>query len=719
MSGEEMARFVRSLKDGGKRVPAVVEGRRYYQGITPPLAWAAGERLSGPHREHLPEPPSAAALEAARQQAFALLGEAEDMAAAAEAGSSEVRQYYIQALRRLNALSLRFSGDAGIRIARARAFNGLAGTLPPDQAVPAFGLAADLARETPESSLTLTQWGLALTGMARPEQGAKRDLLLSLAGEKLRRALAMNTGQASTAYALAVLAAEKGDRAGAREMLLKAARGESPVSGLHLATEEAFAKLRAAPWFADLTGTFPPPGPDQAYPPGKAAGWVARALERAKPLQGEFPPGSHLLMWARRLANTSGWEADSVRSALLYAEIHDLFSRAQAAASPPLTCDDYLYWGDALGGSAKTPCTAGIRPWLEEAAAAYRKALKLDPASLDAAQALLWSYGLLLSCPGDKETRDRLFETRNAALLEYAPADAADMLQVFRSWAYRLAEWAEESPAPLRGCRNQEGIAKLEQALAAAELNRDPELAGEARRSLVYFKLYLASGARDRESRTALIASAGADAKLWLSAIAPERAKASDLSDASGVCLELARALDGDLAGKRHYALEALRWHDLAERREEYSPAAGAELAGILEQLGVAEQDPGSKRELLYIAATLFLQDLEKEPDEAWLWLSWGVALSRLAQLPALAEREAVFLLARDVFLWEEAMRPGSEAYTIACIYALMGKFEDCRQWLERARAFKTLPSLLHMQTDADMDPVRGLPWFTEVLPEE
>jgi hypothetical protein len=146
---------------------------------------------------------------------------------------------------------------------------------------------------------------------------------------------------------------------------------------------------------------------------------------------------------------------------------------------------------------------------------------------------------------------------------------------------------------------------------------------------------------------------------------------------------------------------------------------SGVDLAGALEQLGIAEPDSDSKRELFYIASTLFLQALETRPCEAWYWISWGVALNRLAQFSAPADREAVFLLARDVFLWEEAMKPGSEAYNIACIFALMGKPEECRYWLERAGAFKTLPSLLHMQTDTDMDPVRNLPWFTRILPKE
>ena len=64
-------------------------------------------------------------------------------------------------------------------------------------------------------------------------------------------------------------------------------------------------------------------------------------------------------------------------------------------------------------------------------------------------------------------------------------------------------------------------------------------------------------------------------------------------------------------------------------------------------------------------------------------------------------------------------MNPGSEAYNLACIFALLGRTEDCRHWLERAKERKTLPSRLHMQTDTDMDPVRDLPWFTDILPAE
>jgi hypothetical protein len=728
LSEEELSRFIRPPEEEG--VPAVVEGRRYYQGTAPALAWAEEERLLGPYRKYLPDPPSAEDLEEARQQAFDLLREAEGVAAASEAGSAEARPYYVHALRHFNSLSLRFAGDADIQSARAQALNGIARTLPPADGLQASSLAADLAREAlasaqaaesdrrmPLSAQALTQWGVALMGMARPKQGAERDLLFARAEEKLRRALEMNAGQAATAYALALAAAEKGDGSGAKDMLRMAAHGRFPVSGLQVASEEAFAALRAAPWFDGVAGAFPAPAAAELLLPGEAAAWMARERTQARPARKNLAPGARLLLWARRLASTSGWESDQARSELMYAEIRDLFSRAQKMADPPLTQEDYLLWGDILSNSFRAPCTPFSRSLREEAIAVYRKALALDPSSLNAVQSLFWSYDSLLACPGSGEDRERIFAARNSAALDYSPADAADMLPVAKAWAYHLADWARESPAVLRERRSREGIAKLEQTLAVAEQNKNAELAGEARRSLVYLKLYLASFARSRESREALAAAAEADARLWLSALPPDGGEEETVREARELCLDLARAFDGDPDGKRRYALEALR-RSPSFPPEEWS-ADLSELAGVLEQMGIAERNPGGKRELLYLAATLFLRDLEREPCEAWSWVAWAVALNRLAQVLPPSGREAVLLLARDVLLWEEALNPGSEAYNVACIFALLGKPDDCRYWLERAGSFKTLPSRLHMQTDTDMDPVRGLPWFTDILPGE
>ncbi|MDR2077045.1 MAG: hypothetical protein LBP61_08995 [Desulfovibrio sp.] len=719
LSEEELARFLRPRAEG---TPPEVEGGRYYRGT--PLTWAAEERLRGPYRDYLPAPPPPAVLEEARNQALDLLRAAEAAAAALKAGAVEVRPYFLHALRRLNILSLRHAGDVPLRIARVRALNGIARALSPEEGLTASTLAADLVREITDPSPAaqprqippsfLTQWGIALMGMARPEQGAQRDLLLRKAGEKLRQALDGDPGQSAAAYALALAAAEKGDGDEARDMLRKAAQGKSPVSRQHLAGERAFDQFRAAPWFARLAGAFPALSAAGFLPPEEAAAWVAREKRQARPPLEEGSSGAGYLRWARSLASTSGWEGDPARSRLMRAEIQELFSSAQASADPPLTREDYLLWGDALSVSPRAACSAEDRLRLKNALDAYRKALNLDPSFLNAFQSLLWGYDLLLSCTDEAKERRRIFEARDSAAQDCAPANAADLLHLSRVWAYNLAQWAGESPPALRERRNREGIAKLEQALATAEQDRDAKLAAEARRSLASFKLHLAANARDRESRAALLASAEADAGIWLSGLPPEGAEDPDLRDAAWICLELAKAFDGDLDRKRRYAQEALRRHDLLEQDGE-----GTGRAGALEQLGIAEQDPERKRELLFLAATLYQQALEEDPSKSWLWNAWGIALSRLAQLPSLAGREAVFLLARDVFLWEEAMRPGSEAYNLACVFALMGRIEDCRRWLERAGSFKALPSRLHMQTDSDLDPVRHLPWFSKILPEE
>ncbi|MDR2160908.1 MAG: hypothetical protein LBO77_02050 [Desulfovibrio sp.] len=737
----------------------VVEGRSYYSPYAPSLAWAAKETLRGPYRRYLPAPLPEDFYEYEREKAFAVLDHAEALAAASEAGSPVSRRYYAYALRLLNLLSLRRAGDAGIQAARAQALNGLARTLPANDGFLAFTLAAGLAGTAPPSSASLTQWGMALLGLALPEKGARREELLALAEKKLRFALSLKGDLSAPAYALAQAAALRNDRKEAAAMLLRASRGDAPVSRLRLSTEPAFSGPGAAPWLEKIARAFPPsplaPTPAQenavwlarelgAAEPGRKdisfLGWVRRLLSpsgardaaawlelgRKRAGSGDRRGSAFPLAWAHRLASSYGWAADAARRDLMYTEIHRLFSLAQEAAHPPLTAGDYLAWGDALTNwavysewtpSLRTLCSGDVRPWAEKALAAYGRAAELDRSSEDVFQSLRRGYALVLSCP-DGQEREMLLEARQRAFLAHVPADAAAMARMAEAWAYDLAEWAEESLSVPGQRRLQEGVFRLEQALARAEEEGDEQAAALARLALAGFKLHLASLASDGASRDALLAGAEADAGAGLAALPSARVDLISSNSAFTLCLALARAFDSDAEKKRRYAGEALlRLSQAEELGKEEDPA---DLGRVLEQMGMAERNPEDRRELFYLAAALFHRALEDDPRESGIWNAWGVALSRLAQTVAQEEgREAILLTARDVFLWEEALRPGGEAYNIACIYSLLGRFEECRRWLERAGNFRALPSRLHMQTDTDMDPVRLFPWFAKILPPE
>jgi hypothetical protein len=71
---------------------------------------------------------------------------------------------------------------------------------------------------------------------------------------------------------------------------------------------------------------------------------------------------------------------------------------------------------------------------------------------------------------------------------------------------------------------------------------------------------------------------------------------------------------------------------------------------------------------------------------------------------------------AGEKLLAAEQLRAGAAAYNLACVAALRGDRENCRQWLERSRAAGKLPPRQHLMADSDLASVRNDPWFTELL---
>jgi tetratricopeptide (TPR) repeat protein len=54
--------------------------------------------------------------------------------------------------------------------------------------------------------------------------------------------------------------------------------------------------------------------------------------------------------------------------------------------------------------------------------------------------------------------------------------------------------------------------------------------------------------------------------------------------------------------------------------------------------------------------------------------------------------------------------------YNFACLHALLGEAEECRKALFHCKDKGTLASKDHLTTDKDLDSVRDLPWFAELL---
>ena len=71
---------------------------------------------------------------------------------------------------------------------------------------------------------------------------------------------------------------------------------------------------------------------------------------------------------------------------------------------------------------------------------------------------------------------------------------------------------------------------------------------------------------------------------------------------------------------------------------------------------------------------------------------------------------------AREKLLGAEAITAGRGAYNLACLSALEGDADECRQWLDVCKRTGRLPSKENMLADPDLASVRGEPWFLDLL---
>jgi hypothetical protein len=125
----------------------------------------------------------------------------------------------------------------------------------------------------------------------------------------------------------------------------------------------------------------------------------------------------------------------------------------------------------------------------------------------------------------------------------------------------------------------------------------------------------------------------------------------------------------------------------------------------------------GSEAKVLYDeAGKKFSFCLVAKNDYLAAALDWGVALMELAPLQEEAERKATYVLAKDKFSIADNIQQGVASYNFACLHALNKNFDACQEFLELARDYRNLPDEAEILSDADMQDVIKLPWFSEFI---
>lgn len=138
---------------------------------------------------------------------------------------------------------------------------------------------------------------------------------------------------------------------------------------------------------------------------------------------------------------------------------------------------------------------------------------------------------------------------------------------------------------------------------------------------------------------------------------------------------------------------------------------------GLFEQ---AQTKSGEQAQDLYrTACQKFSTALEVDPTNSHIANDWGVALMQQARQADAVSQNALYAEAHQKFQITEKIRPGIAAYNLACIHSIRSEHEDCKNQLESARDFGTLPAIEELKEDADLANVRDLDWFKSFTEDE
>ncbi len=93
-------------------------------------------------------------------------------------------------------------------------------------------------------------------------------------------------------------------------------------------------------------------------------------------------------------------------------------------------------------------------------------------------------------------------------------------------------------------------------------------------------------------------------------------------------------------------------------------------------------------------------------------WNNWASSLLMLSRF----DHPEFLVLAVEKAKHSESIKHGEGSYNLACICSLQKRFEESEKWLRTCIEYKTLPNRKHLEEDIDLNNVRDLPWFQDIL---
>lgn len=126
------------------------------------------------------------------------------------------------------------------------------------------------------------------------------------------------------------------------------------------------------------------------------------------------------------------------------------------------------------------------------------------------------------------------------------------------------------------------------------------------------------------------------------------------------------------------------------------------------------KQSPDKAQQLLDDAIEKFTFCALVIPSHLGAAIDGGVAYMELARLKNADADDALYEKALQYFERADSIQKGSAAYNAACVNALQGDQAACKEALELAREYGSLPEEDDVLADPDMAPVKRETWFQE-----
>ena len=433
------------------------------------------------------------------------------------------------------------------------------------------------------------------------------------------------------------------------------------------------------------------------------AGHYEKAIVLLTKAQTLSDAGRNHLAWSYiELGNRLGDQAN----ARLAEEADRLFEAAgekfaQAIAIKPDQHDALYNWGTTLGDQAKTKTGNEADRLFEAAGEKFAQAIAIKPDQHDA----IYNWGTTLGDQAKTKTgdeADRLFE---AAGEKYAQAVAIkpDKYEALNNWGTTLGGQAKTKTGDEADRLFEAAGEKFAQAIAIkpdkyeALNNWGTTLGGQAK-------------TKTGDEADRLFEAAG---EKFAQAIAIKPDKHEALNNWGTTLGGQAKTKTGDeadrlfeAAGEKYAQAIAIK-PDKHEALNNWGTTLG----------GQAKTKTGDEADRLFEAAgEKFAQAISIKPDDHATPVNFGAVL--LDQAAKRTDATSGEILKRSVELLTRAEKLGSTAalYNLACAHSRGGNEEAAKQYLRAAQEQGVLPDLDHLETDADLDPVRSRRWFKDLI---